>query len=470
VTLWFLLVYLGLQAALGVWASRGIRSESDFLVAGRRVSTPLLAISMFATWFGAETCLGSSGAVYTSGLSGARADPLGYSLCLLLMGLLLATRLWRGGFVTLGDVYRRRFGAGIERLAVLVLVPSSIIWGAAQVRAFGQVVSLTMDVDVTFAVYCSALFVIGYTFLGGLAGDVVTDFVQGLIVALGLLGLVAIAVVSHGGLTAAAASIDPRRLTVWVAGENPWAQIDRWAVPVLGSLVGQELVARVLASKTAGAARSASVAACVLYLIVGSSPVLLGLLGPSLMPGLENPEQLLPSLARTLLPDLLYAVFSCALLSAILSTINSVLLACAGLLSHNVLVPSLGLRSERTKLLSVRLLVIASGAVSLWIALYADGVYELVEMASGFGTAGVVVTTFAALFLPWGNRWSAGLALLTGVVATPLAEYVGAPAPFLTSLATSCVAYAAAAVFSPARRAPAVADEQLALGVTDPGP
>src|SRR6187549_2732113 len=101
VTLWFLLVYLGLQVLMSAWVSRGIRSEDDFLVAGRRISTPLLAVSMFATWFGAETCLGSSGAVYTSGLSGARADPLGYSLCLLLMGLLLAARLWKGGFITL---------------------------------------------------------------------------------------------------------------------------------------------------------------------------------------------------------------------------------------------------------------------------------------------------------------------------------------------------------------------------------
>lgn len=447
-TLWFLLGYLALQLALGAWVSRGIRSETDFLVGGRRISTPLLAVSMFATWFGAETCLGSSGAVYESGLSGARADPLGYSLCLLLMGVLLAARLWRGGFVTLGDVYRRRYGVAVERLAVLVLVPSSVIWAAAQVRAFGQVVSATMSVDVTLAIYCSAAFVIAYTFLGGLAGDVLTDFVQGLVVAFGLLSLLVVAVDAQGGLGSAFADLEPERLTLWVHGENPWGQIDRWVVPVLGSLVGQELIARVLASNSAGAARKASVAACLLYLVVGASPVLLGLLGPTLAPGLEQPEQLLPTLARQLLPSFWFAVFSCALLSAILSTIDSVLLACAGLVSHNIIVPLMGWTSERQRLRTARALVVVAGALALWIALYAEGVYDLVEMASAFGTAGIVVTTIAALFLPWGGSQSATLALLCGAATTPLAKALGSPAPFLTSLCAAAVAYATGVVFS----------------------
>jgi Na+/proline symporter len=472
VTLWFLLGYLAIQVALGVWVARGVRSEGDFLVAGRRTPTSLLAISMFATWFGAETCLGSSGAVYESGLSGARADPLGYSLCLLLMGVFLAARLWKGGYITLGDVYRRRYGGFVERLAVIVLVPSSVIWGAAQLRAFGQVFSSTMDLDVTFAIYCSALFVVVYTFLGGLASDVITDFVQGLLVAVGLVGLLVVAVVSQGGVAQAVEIVDPARLSVWGTGENPWARIDRWAVPVLGSLVGQELIARVFAARSPGAARSASVAACVLYLFVGAVPVALGLLGPHLMPGLEEPEQLLPNLARRLLPNFLYAVFSCALISAILSTVNSVLLACAGLLSHNLVVPALGLKLDKHKLLSVRLLVVVAGAVALIIAVYAGSVYELVETASAFGTAGILVTTVAALFVPWGGAASAVTALVLGGLTMPIAKYWEVPAPFLTSVLAAVGGYVVGS-FLPARffrgrDESGRAQEQLPLSVTDP--
>ncbi len=85
----FLLTYLALQLALGVYLSRHIASEDDYFVGWRRLGTFVVAFSLFATWFGAETCLGSSGAIYEQGLSGARADPFGYSLCLLLLGACL---------------------------------------------------------------------------------------------------------------------------------------------------------------------------------------------------------------------------------------------------------------------------------------------------------------------------------------------------------------------------------------------
>ena len=446
----FLLGYLGLQLALSLWLSRRIGSETDYFTGGRRLGTGFIAFSLFATWFGAETCLGSSGAIYESGLSGARADPFGYSLCLLLLGLLLAVPLWRGKYMTLGDLYRARFGPGVERLAVLVLVPSSLIWAAAQVRAFGQVVSTTMELDVTVAIYASAAFVVAYTFFGGLLGDVYTDVVQGVILALSLLVMLFVSFEALGGVGAALEKVEPQRWSLLGAGESIWEQLDRWSIPIMGSLVAQELIARVAASKSARTAQRAAYMACFIYLLIGSSPVLLGLMGPSLVPALEDPEQLLPALAQRLLPNLWYALFSCALISAILSTIDSILLASSALLSHNLVVPMLRLETERARLMSARVLVVATGVFSLIVALYAEGVYELVETASAFGTAGVLVTTLMALYLPFGGKRAAAASLIAGLVTTPLAEFVlELPAPFLASVATALVTYLLVAKFEP---------------------
>jgi SSS family transporter len=455
-SLWFLLVYLALQLGLGLWLSRGIKSEGDFFVGGRKLGTALVAFSMFATWFGAETCLGSSGAIYESGLSGARADPLGYSLCLLFLGVFLAVPLWRGGYMTLADLYRARYGVGIERLAVLVLVPSSIIWAAAQIRAFGQVVSATMDVEVTLAIYCAAAFVIAYTFFGGLLGDVYTDLIQGIILSLSLVVMLVVGISALGGPADAITGIESQRWSLLEASENPWQQIDRWSIPIMGSLVAQELIARVAASKSAQTARNASFWACALYLFVGSSPVVLGLLGPHLVPNLDDPESLLPTLASRLLPSFWYAVFSCALISAILSTIDSVLLACSALLSHNVAAPLFNVKSERGRLHWARGFVVASGIIALVIALYAESIYDLVETASAFGTAGVLVTTFIALYLPRGGREAAAAALIAGLITTPIAEYLlELSAPFLTSIAMAGLSYALVAVLRPQPRAAA---------------
>src|SRR5690606_29470930 len=152
--IWLLILcYLLLQIGVAYFISRGVRSEDDYLVAGRSRPAWLLALSLFATWFGAETCLGSSAAVFEGGLSGSRADPLGYGLCLVLGGLLIAGRIWNRKYSTLADFYADRFGHAPERLAVVILCMSSMIWGAAQLRAFGQVISATTPLDVQFAIF-----------------------------------------------------------------------------------------------------------------------------------------------------------------------------------------------------------------------------------------------------------------------------------------------------------------------------
>ena len=82
--------YLLVQFALGIAVSRRIATESDYVLAGRKLGVGLAAFSIFATWFGAETVVGAAGAIYSDGLSGGSADPFGYGLCLVVLGLAIA--------------------------------------------------------------------------------------------------------------------------------------------------------------------------------------------------------------------------------------------------------------------------------------------------------------------------------------------------------------------------------------------
>lgn len=468
---WVVLVgFFALQLLIGLWASRRVSSEADYFVAGRSLGLPLVTMSLMATWFGAETCLGASGAIYAKGLSGGRADPFGYTLCLVLVGVLLAGRLSQGRFLTLGDVYRERFGVRAERLAVLVLVPSSLTWGAAQVRAFGQVLAVTGALDVRTAIVTAAALVILYTFLGGLMGDVLTDFVQGGLLAIGLVALFVVCLVNlpDAGEEPArwAVALRSERLSLVPADESLWVQVDRWSVPILGSLVAQELIARVLAARSPSIARRGALLGAGLYLVLGAIPVTLGLLGPVLLPELADPEQLLPSLAAAHFPRVLSLLFSCVLLAAILSTIDSILLCVSALLSHNLLVPVFQVQREGAKVWLGRGVVVAAGAVCLSVALAAESIYELVVTASALGTAGVLVTTLVALFGKRPNETAALAALAVGALGTPIAEYVaGVPAPFLTSVACAALAYAGVAFWTQARSL----EEDPPLGATELG-
>ena len=107
---WGIGLYVFAQLIVGFLVSRYIRSEDDYLVAGRSLGYGLAIFTIFATWFGAETCIGAAGTIYEEGLSGGSADPFGYGLCLVLMGLVFAAPLWRRKLTTFGDLFRQQHG------------------------------------------------------------------------------------------------------------------------------------------------------------------------------------------------------------------------------------------------------------------------------------------------------------------------------------------------------------------------
>lgn len=440
---WFWLFgFFAVQLGIGFWASRRVTDEADYFVAGRRLGLPLVTMSLFATWFGAETCMGAAGAVYSDGLSGARADPFGYAMCLVLMGVFFAKRLASGSYLTLGDVFRTHFGPHCERLAVLILVPSSLIWGAAQIRALAQVFSLVGGLELDAALLGATILVVAYTFVGGLLGDVITDLVQGGILALGLILLAWMVMMEPPTREAIDLALQAERLSMLPAGESVWVQLDRWSIPIFGSLIAQELVARILAARSPSVAKRGALLSAAIYVLVGSIPIALGLFGPALAPDLTEPEQLLPHLAQKHLPHTLYMLFATALMAAILSTIDSILLSSSALISHNLLVPLAKQPSERTKLWLGRCVVVASGVFAYGVARYASTIYDLVETASALGTAGILVISSVALSPLPKSRTAAIVALLVGLGTTPLAEHVFAlPAPFLCSVAAASASY-----------------------------
>src|SRR5687767_12785039 len=176
-----------LQFGIGIWVSRRIHTESDYILAGRSLGYTLTTFSIFATWFGAETVVGSAGRAYRDGVSLGSAEPFGYGLCLVLMGLIFAGPLWRRKLTTLADLYRERFSVGAERVAAVILIPSSVLWAAAQIRAFGHVIAISADgMSGELAIGIAAGFTILYTAFGGMLADAITDVIQGALLAIGL--------------------------------------------------------------------------------------------------------------------------------------------------------------------------------------------------------------------------------------------------------------------------------------------
>ena len=446
-------LYVVAQLLIGLAASRRIRNDADYLVAGRSLGYGLAIFSMFATWFGAESCIGAAGAVYQQGLRGGRADPFGYTICLALMGLVFAVPLRRTGALTLGEMFRTRFSGPAEKLVVIFLVPASILWAAAQIRALGQIVSATTGLDLAVAAGVATAVVIVYTGTGGMRADVITDFVQGIALIVGLAILLAVVIAHVGGAGAALALARSSAATARPVAEPCWIAWEAWVVPIVGSITAQELASRVLACRTPLIARRSSVIAAGLYLAVGLVPLTLGLLGMTLLPGLGDAEAVIPALADRHLHGALQVLLLGALVSAILSTVDSNLLSASALLSHDVVlrVTDLG---ERGRLRLARLLVVFIGLAAFWLAMSRESVYGLVEEASAFGGGGMAVAMAFGLLSRFGGPVSAVTAMVTSMAVQIVGTWVWPiPGPMTVSCLVSLVVYVSVAVWEGRRDA-----------------
>jgi SSS family transporter len=455
-----LLGYVLLQFGVGVWLSRRISTETDYILAGRSLGPMLVAFSVFATWFGAEAIVATSGEVYENGLAGALVDPFAYASAVVIVGLLFAARLWRHGLTTFADLFRERYSPQIEALVVIVLLPGSIFWAAAQIRAFGQVLSSSSGIELHTTITLAALLVAGYSVIGGLLADAVTDFVQGLVVIIGLLILAAAIAISIGGVAPVVQSAQPDHLNVFATPDGVLKRIEQIAIALCGSLVAVELISRFLGARSASVARAGTVGGGIMYVLVGLIPIFLGLAGAHVAGiddqfkvTLSQSEQVVSALAQHFLPQWYYVVFAGALVSAILSTVHSALHAPAAQVSHNVVVHALPNIGARGKLISVRLTVMGLSLIAFVLALSSERIKDLVEIASAFGSAGVLVTALFAMFTTVGGPASAFASIVAGVTVWAAGRFLlGWPAPYLSALACSAVAYLALAALRPASR------------------
>jgi Na+/proline symporter len=447
-SLTMLLLYVALQLAVGVYVSRKIRSEDDYLVAGRSLGPILATASVFATWFGAETCVGAAGQVYEHGPAAVSADPFGYGVGLLLMGALLAGPLWQRSVITLADLFRQRYSRTVERAVAILLIPGSLLWAAAQIRAFGTVVAATGGFSPELGMLVAIVVVLAYTSTGGMLADAWTDVLQGGVLVAGLVVLFVVALPDVPALAHAWPEAAPRE------PHAAWITLNDWALPVLGSLFSQELIMRISSAGSARMARRSTLAAGGIYVIVGAIPVVLGLLGRTLVPGIDEADAVLPAVTRHYLGELGFVILSGALVSAILSTVDSALLACGSLVAHNLLPDSLRQRSPKAPLRLARASVVLLGLVAWGMAHASDGVHELVQESSAFGSTGLFVIGMMALAGRAGGPTAALTALVGGLASwIVLAHWLHSPVAYLGSLVCAAGGYAVATLIE--RRRPA---------------
>lgn len=410
-------VYCALLIGIGVVAQRRIKSREDFLVAGRRLSLPLATATLMATWFGAGTLLTVTDEVRASGMRATALDPLGAGLCLLAAGALLAVPLWRMQLTTLPEFYGRRFGRRAEKLSAMIMVPGYFGWVAAQFVALAHVLQLAFNIPVVYGIAIAASVGLVYTWMGGMWSVTLTDALQMALVVLGLfwLGVKLLFVLGHGDAGAGWSRFlnetpaDKLRFLPQSDRTAMLAWLGLLAAGALGNLPGQDLTQRIFAARSGRTAQWGCYLAGAGYLTIGLMPPLIGLAADILVPGAQH-QATLPLLAGLFLDPLSAAIFFVAVLSAVLSTIDSALLAPASVLAENLAPPSL--RQRFGDLAVDRAAVVLVAAASVAFAYLGQSAYELLEVAYEIGLAGLAVPLLVGVRCAWGQE-RAALACMT---------------------------------------------------------
>ncbi len=368
--------YLLIMIFIGLWAGRLIKTSADFIIAGRRLSFPLALGTVFATWFGAETALGSSSTANREGILGVIADPFGAGMCLIISGIFLVPVFYKMNITTNIDFFEKKFDKNVGFIMTLLYIPPYIGWIGAQMLAFGTLFSHFTTIPIKSAIIISAIIVVIYTYSGGLLADATTDFIQMFFILFCLLFMFVTIILNH---STEIKDIPSNYFSFFPKSKNPvdWLNyIEAWIIVGLGSLGGQDLVARILASKNQKIARLSSIISGILYWILGLIPVLLGIWAIKLLP--ENSgNAVLIDLAIKFLPVPLIILFIGGLLSAIMSTVDTALLAPASLIGENLFPYFNKNATDKEKLFWCRISIIILGFISLLLALYFKSIYEL---------------------------------------------------------------------------------------------
>ncbi len=412
-----MLIYIAAMLAVGYWSSKRVKNLADFLVAGRRLPFYLAVTTLIATWFGAGSCMGASGTAYSMGLLGVVSDPFAAGLSLILAGFFYVGFLRRLKLLTVTDIFGKYYSRGSEIFASFLMIPVYIGWLGSQMVALGYILNVLTGADPTVGIIAGGIIVLVYTYAGGMWAVTLTDFIQVTILVVGLFTILPSALSHVGGLNVLIDSTPREFLRIIPSnpGYNDWiAYIGQWTLMGLGCIVGQDLIQRSLASRNESIAKRSAVTAGVCYILMGTIPILLGFAGRLIIPGLQDPELIMPNLAIKFLPPFMLVMFLSALVSAIMSSADSSLLAASSLMSNSIILPLFPKIGRKQALPLARITTVIMAVISMAVALCIKQIYHLMVNSWATLFVGIFVPVTAALYWKKANNLAAWVSMIAG--------------------------------------------------------
>ncbi|RTL29696.1 MAG: sodium:solute symporter [Burkholderiales bacterium] len=425
----FVILYLVGTMGIGIYAGTRIKDTTDFAIAGRSLPLAMVITTTFATWFGAETVMGIPAKFVQGGLNAVVEDPFGASMCLVLVGAFFASRLYKMDLLTIGDFYRSRFGKGVEIFCSVAIILSYLGWVAAQITALGLVFSVLSGEQISpeWGMVIGTTLVLIYVLIGGMLAVAWTDFIQMIVL---IVGLSLIAIMAGHQAGGAGKVLDMAQANDWFKlfpaehTAHSWIAFVGTAITMmLGSIPQQDVFQRVMSAKDAKTARNGAMIGGFSYLafafvpmfIVASSLIIMPDQTKTLLAG--DSQKVLPTLILTHMPLVAQIFFFGALVSAIKSTSSATLLAPSTSFVENILRNIKPGMSDKQVLLALRITIFTFTALVLTYAIKMKGtpIYDMVSAAYQVTLVGAFVPLTFGLYWKRATTQGAILSIIAGI-------------------------------------------------------
>ena len=422
-------VYLLVTIAIGLIAAKRVQNASDFAIAGRHLPMAMIITTTFATWFGSETVLGIPAKFVNGGLHGVVEDPFGAGFCLIFVGLFFAGKLYRMTLLTISDYFRERYGRVVEVACSLIIMVSYLGWVSAQVTALGLVFNLLSDgvVRMELGMVIGVVYILAYTMFGGMWSVAITDFIQMIILVIGLSTLAVFAAGQAGGADKVLALAISQDMFKFWPEPNTKDVLFFFASAItimLGSIPQQDVFQRVMSANSIKAATHGPVIGGICYILFAFVPMFLVVSAMIIMPDeaaalmADDPQKVLPTLVMRHMPFVMQVLFFGALLSAIKSCASATLLAPSVTFTENIWRQFHPHQSDKQELLAMRVTVLVFSMLVLGYAIRMQGtsIYEMVSGAYQVPLVGAFVPLTFGLYWKRATTQGAIFALVLGLL------------------------------------------------------
>jgi len=413
-----ILVYLVGMIAMGWWGKNRARTESDYLVAGRRLGPTLYMGTLAALVLGGASTIGGVALGYEFGISGMWLV-VAIGAGVLVLSLAFAGRISRLKVYTVSEMLELRYGPGSSVLSGVVMAAYTLMLSVTSTIAYAVIFNALLEIGTIPSILLGGGVVVLYSVLGGMWSITATDFVQFLIQTVGIfLVLLPIAIWRAGGLAGMRTELGDAAFDVTSIGTP--TIVTYFVIYFFGLLIGQDIWQRVFTARSDTVARFAGAGAGVYCLLYGVAGAVIGMAAKVLAPNLGNPDEAFVAVTEIALPVGLTGLVLAAALAAIMSTASGTLIATATVASHDIVAALRGRPAvnEDGEIGSNRWWVLGFGILVIAISCVLGDVVAALTVAYDILVGGLLVPILGGLL--WRRATNAGAlaAIGAGSVAT----------------------------------------------------